>query len=89
MSGSAQYIRPYMIRDVADDILTGPIDGVNTVFCTTHIYESGTITLYLNGLKQTAGSGNDYVEGPGGCITMNNPPLPGDVLRADYKRIGV
>lgn len=89
MSGTQQFIRPYLIRRVYEETMSGAIDGVNMQFCTTHPYETGTITVYLNGLKLTVGSGNDFIEGPGNCITMFYAPLPGDVLTAEYNRVGV
>lgn len=71
---------------VENDALAGTIDGANDTFSTSFNYEPGTIRLYLNGLRQSVGLSNDYNTTLPNFIVMNNPPLPGDILIADYQR---
>lgn len=71
---------------VENDNVVGDVDGLNTTYTTTFNYVPGTLRLYLNGLRQRVGGGNDFTESGSNQITMNNPPLPGDVLIADYQK---
>jgi len=69
---------------VDNDIPVGDIDGVNTTFSTTFDYTSGSLKVYLNGLRQKSGLGNDYIESGSNGLVMNVPPEIGDVLIVDY-----
>jgi hypothetical protein len=61
----------------------GSINGSNTAFTTASTFASGSLRVYLNGQRLTAGSGNDYVEVTQG-FTMQYAPATGDVLVVDY-----
>jgi hypothetical protein len=61
----------------------GSINGSNTAFTTASTFASGSLRVYLNGQRLTAGSGNDYVEATQG-FTMQYAPATGDVLLVDY-----
>lgn len=63
---------------------TGTVDGTNTSFTLAHTPVSGTETLFLNGLLQEPGAGNDYTIS-GATITYLAAPLVGDRLRATYR----
>lgn len=61
----------------------GSVNGTNTAFTTASTFNSGSLRVYLNGQRLTAGSGNDYVEVTQG-FTMQYAPATGDVLLVDY-----
>lgn len=76
-----------IVEDIIEnDVVSGTVDGLNVNFNTAFDYVPGTLKLYLNGLRQIGGSGNDYEEGGTNMILMGIAPLPGDVLIADYKK---
>lgn len=62
---------------------SGTINGSNPTFTIANTPTSGTEELYLNGLLQDVGSGNDYTI-TGATITMLNVPVSGDKLRISY-----
>lgn len=64
---------------------SGTINGSNTGFTLANTPTAGTEHLYLNGLLQESGSGNDY-EISGASITMTTAPVSGDKLRASYRK---
>lgn len=45
---------------VYNEVLAGPINGTNTVFTTSAEFTPGSEAVYFNGVRQTAGAGNDY-----------------------------
>jgi hypothetical protein len=64
------------------EIPTGTIDGTNQSYSTAKPYQSGSLGLYLNGLRQRPVS--DYSETGSQSFHLVNPPLPGDSLNIDY-----
>jgi hypothetical protein len=85
--GKEQYIFPVQIRLVYNETMTGPVDGNNVTFQTINEFVPGSISVYLNGLKQREGLDNDFVFIDNNTIAMNNPPLAGDVLVCDYTKL--
>lgn len=69
----------YIVRETP----SGTVNGSNLVFTLANTPESGTEQVFLNGLLQDAGSGNDYTIS-GGTITMQNAPDTGDKIRVTY-----
>lgn len=59
-------------------------DGVNTTYTTLFNYVSGSTRVYLNGLRQRTGSGNDYTETSANTIDFEFAPLAFDIIRIDY-----
>ena len=57
----------------------GDLDGSNVTFTTSQEFREETTAVYLNGLRETA-----YSETGSDEITLDDPPLPGDVLSIDY-----
>lgn len=84
MSNPTQFIFPVQLRCVQNEVLNGPIDGVNVQFTTVNNFIPNSIQVYLNGLRQVEGPGNDFIIISSNTIQMLNPPLPGDVLISDY-----
>jgi hypothetical protein len=66
---------------VDGEVPTGSIDGSNVTFGLGHP-PSGSLHLYLNGLRQIPTT-QYSVTGP--TITMVTAPTPGSTLLADYR----
>lgn len=67
-----------------NEVPVGTVDGANVTFTLANTPSAGTQQLYLNGLRQKAGAGNDYTIS-GATITMSVAPASGDVLLCDYE----
>lgn len=63
---------------------SGTVDGSNATFTLAHTPSSGTESVYLNGVLQEPGAGNDYTIS-GGTITMLTAPVSGSRLRVTYQ----
>ena len=70
---------------VDKEIPSGSINGSNTTFTLANTPVSGSEHLYLNGILQESGSGNDYTIS-GVTITMATAPLSGEKLRVSYRK---
>lgn len=64
--------------------LTGPQDGSNNRFSTVHEFVAGSTKLYLNGVRQFAGVGKDYIEDNDTQVLLAVPPAVDDNLTIDY-----
>lgn len=64
---------------------SGSIDGSNVTFTLANTPTSGSEELFLNGLLQQSGSGNDYTIS-GATITYLSAPLSGERLLANYRK---
>lgn len=62
---------------------SGSINGSNVTFTLAQTPIAGFESIYLNGLLQEPGAGNDYTIS-GGTITYLTAPATGDKLRASY-----
>jgi hypothetical protein len=67
-----------------DEVPSGTVNGVNTIFTLAHTPTAGTLLLFLNGVKQKAGVGNHYTIS-GATITFVTAPETGDDLSAYYR----
>ncbi len=72
---------------VFNEVPSGTINGTNPTFTLANTPASNTLSLYVNGLKQLAGTGNDFTLS-GNTITFLSGAIPttGDQLQADYIR---
>lgn len=63
----------------------GTVDGSNATFTLAATPEAGTVRLYVNGVRQNVGGGNDYTISTD-TITFETAAIPqaGDVIVADY-----
>lgn len=68
---------------ISSETPSGTIDGSNTTFTLANTPVSGTVIVFLNGLRQKSGAGNDYTIS-GSTITYLSAPLSGDVLTVSY-----
>ena len=67
--------------------LSSQVDGLTTEFTIAETFDSGTVAVYLNGLRLQRGIGKDYVEGPGNIITFLIAPDEEDIILVDYVKI--
>ncbi len=63
---------------------SGTVNGSNAAFTLAHTPESGTEHVFLNGLLQDPGSGNDY-QISAGTITFEAAPPSGSKIRVSYR----
>lgn len=68
---------------VAREVPAGTLNGSNVTFTLANTPTSGTEMLFLNGILQNAGAGNDYTIS-GGTITMAVAPVSTDLLLVTY-----
>lgn len=69
----------YVVRETP----SGSVNGSNTTFTLASTPVAGTEMVFLNGILQEPGAGNDYTIS-GGTITYLAAPLTGDKLRVTY-----
>lgn len=62
---------------------TGSVNGSNTSFTLANTPVAGSESVFLNGILQEPGSGNDYTIS-GGTITFADAPVSGDRIRVNY-----
>lgn len=67
---------------VTSETPSGTVDGVNDDF-TLAFTPAGNVHIYVNGLLQESGGGNDYTR-TGPNITFTTPPAPGSIILASY-----
>lgn len=70
---------------VTDEVPTGVIDGVNTIFTLANPVNGDSLKVYLNGLSQRTGASHDYTVLSATQIQFNDAPLPDDVVTVDYE----
>lgn len=68
---------------VYNETPTGLVDGVNTVFTMSNAPIADKQSVYVNGVKQNPGGGNDYTIA-GAVITFAVPPMVGSIVLVDY-----
>lgn len=70
---------------VFSEVPTGTVNGVNAAFVFASTPNAGTLRVYKNGIRQKAGSGNDYQLATA-TVTFETGNLPqtGDILLGDY-----
>lgn len=70
---------------VDKEIPSGLINGVNATFTLANVCVVGSEHVYLNGMLQESGAGNDYTI-TGATITYLAAPLTAEKLRASYRK---
>lgn len=68
---------------VTREVPSGNVDGSNAVYTLANTPITGSECVFLNGLLQEPGSGNDYTIS-GGTITFADAPVVGDRVRVNY-----
>jgi hypothetical protein len=82
---------------VYNEVLTGVIKSINTIFTTVQKFTGGSEAVYFNGVRQREGASNDYVRTESGgvgtgfdTITFSVAPRsrpgakPDDTVTIDY-----
>lgn len=64
---------------------SGSVNGSNTAFVLANAPTAGSEHVYLNGILQEPGAGNDYTIS-GATITYLTAPVTGDKIRVSYRR---
>jgi hypothetical protein len=64
---------------------SGTINGSNTAFTLANTPTTGSEHVYLNGVLQESGAGNDYTISTN-TITMLTAPIAGDKIRVSYRK---
>jgi hypothetical protein len=64
---------------------SGSVNGSNVTFTLANTPTGGTEEVYLNGLQQEPGAGNDYTIS-GATITYLTAPISGDKIRVSYMK---
>lgn len=70
---------------VDKEVPTGSINGSNTAFTLANTPTAGSEHVFLNGILQESGSGNDYTIS-GAAITMLTAPLTGEKIVVSYRK---
>lgn len=70
---------------VDNETPAGTINGSNVTFTLANTPVAGSENIYLNGIYQASGSGNDYTIS-GATITYLTAPLTGERLLASYRK---
>lgn len=70
---------------VDKEIPSGAINGSNAIYTLANTPTSGSEHVYVNGLLQEAGSGNDYTISSA-TITMLSVLIAGDKIRVSYRK---
>jgi hypothetical protein len=70
---------------IVREIPVGVINGVNPLFVLANIPIAGSEEVFLNGLLQEPGVGNDYTI-VGANITFETPPLAQEKISVSYRR---
>lgn len=64
---------------------TGAVNGSNTTYTLANTPTAGTEEVFLNGILQEPGAGNDYTISTN-TITYLTAPLTGDKIRVNYRK---
>ena len=70
---------------VTREVPSGSVDGSNAAFTLANTPTAGTESVFLNGLLQNVGGGNDYTIS-GAVITFNFAPTVGSVILVNYQK---
>jgi hypothetical protein len=82
-TAGTDYLAPSNL--VVRETPSGTVNGSNTGFTLANTPVAGTEQIYLNGLLQEPGAGNDYTIS-GTAITYLTAPVSGDRLRVTYQK---
>lgn len=76
-------VRPRVLESLSE-VPSGFIDGTNRVFYTLRSFVPGSTRLYLNGVRQSLGSSEDYLESSSSSVTFAQAPRVNDKVLIDY-----
>ncbi len=79
---------PPILDEVVGEVPVGAINSTNAEYTTASDFQTGTLKVYLNGMRQKEGVSNDYTITGSNSFTFNDPPKgsPGnpDLMLVDY-----
>ena len=81
--GAGIYLK--VANKITRETPSGSINSSNTAFTLANTPIAGSEEVFLNGILQEPGAGNDYTIS-GSSITYLNAPITGDRLRASYMK---
>lgn len=70
---------------VDKEVPSGAINGINTTYTLGNTPTAGTEHVYVNGVLQESGAGNDYIIS-GATITMLSALATGEKIRVSYRK---
>lgn len=70
---------------VNDESPSGAVDGSNTSFTTSQSYLSGSLEVFINGVKQANSTHVTQVDPSLGTFTLDVAPQTGDIVRVSYQ----
>ena len=73
-------------QQVNNEILSSQINGITDSFTTSFNYVSGTLKVYINGLRQSPGISLDYTETGVNSFQLNYTPVSGEKMIVDYTK---
>lgn len=68
------------VNIITNEIPSGTINSINTEFILANTPATGTVEVYLNGLIQVPGTGNDYTISGTGISFIKAPRIGSDIL---------
>jgi len=71
-------------ENVFNEDLTSQVDGIETEFTTVNNYQTNTLRVYLNGIRQRKGASFDYTETSSNTFEFNTAPKSTNLLIVDY-----
>ena len=72
-------------RDPFKETLTPAPDGIVQQFYTSQAYKPGSVAVWQNGIKVIGDWDDGFTETGASEITMNEAPLTGDSVQAEYE----
>lgn len=76
-----------LVDIVTEEDLSSQADNSTILFTISNNFITGSMKLYLNGLRIQKGAGKDYVETAPNQITFAIAPLVDDIILADYIKV--
>jgi hypothetical protein len=70
---------------IADEAVTGSVNGSNAVFTTARPYIAGSLEVYVNGVKQAKTLHITETSPSVGTFTLDSAPQTGDIVRVAYQ----
>lgn len=84
-NGTQSVIQVSAYEQVVRETPAGTVNSINTAFVLAYSPRLGSESVYMNGMLQDAGTGNDYVISAA-TITFQFAPLLGAKIRVNYTR---
>lgn len=70
---------------LSDEVPTGAVNGTNKLYTTARAYVSGSLEVWINGIKQQRGVHFVETSNTAGTFTMDEAPITGDNVLVAYQ----